>query len=362
MHDVFISYSHKDRNSATLVLNVLEQNGIRCWIDYRDAFPGDDYAGSLVRAIKNSKFFVLLLSCNSSDSPHVLNEINSAVKACVTIIPFKMDAAEISESMEYYLGKTHWLEALTPPMEAHIKKLVEIIRRYDENMPAPRQGLSIPAKPRQAENNQDCRMVKYHELLAMGYTPSTIAIQLVENDYINCNGIGQENEGTAEQWEEFLQNNTETFQYMVSPDGKIVGDWSVVALTDACYKKAMKGELMEQELDVENTEMICFPGIYHGYILAISVLPEYRSMKNFNLLINSFLKQLEEYSENGIFFDKWCINVFSKEVERLIRQLGFTYVCDNTIYGKIYSCQFVPLPKLPLLKQFPTLCDNYANI
>jgi hypothetical protein len=132
-------------------------------------------------------------------------------------------------------------------------------------------------------------MVKFGDLIDLGYTAAKIAIQLVENDYINCNGIDENNEGSAEQWESFLQDNSETFQYLINGENKIVGDWSIVALTDEAYEKAMAGELLEAELGIENTEMICFPGTYNGYILTFSILPQYRTANNYNLLIESFI-------------------------------------------------------------------------
>ena len=123
----FISYSHKDAQIAIAIQNILEQNGIKCWIDFRDAIPGADYASSIVHAIKESDVFILVLSQNSNNSTHVLNEINSAANAGITIIPFKVDDSELNESMEYYLGRTHWMDALTPPLENHINQLISRI-------------------------------------------------------------------------------------------------------------------------------------------------------------------------------------------------------------------------------------------
>ena len=205
-------------------------------------------------------------------------------------------------------------------------------------------------------------MLKFNDLLELGYTPTTIALQLVENDYINCNGIDESNEGTAEQWEGFLQDNSDTFQYLVNGQDKIVGDWSIVALTDEAFERAVRGDLLESELNIDNTEMICFPGTYNGYILTFSLLPQYRNMANYNLIIHSFVGQLEEYAENGIFFGNWCINVFGKEVEALVRQLGFRYVCDNKVFGKIYTCPFSPLPNAPIYKKHPKLIEYYETL
>ena len=360
MHDIFISYSHQDKPVANMVLGILEQHGIKCWIDYRDALPGNSFAASIVHAIKECKFFVLLLSTASSESTHVLNEVNSAVKAGKTIVPFKIDDGEMSEGMEYYVGKTHWLDAITPPMEMHIKQLAETIGNWQSGMSAPKVfPQTLSAAPAQSIHKSACRMMTFDELIENGHTASSIAIQLVENDYINCNGISEDNEGTASQWEEFLQNNSDTFHYLVNGENKIVGDWSIVALADEAYALAVKGELLEKDLGPDNTELICFPDTYNGYILSISLLPEYRNSQNYNLLIDSFLRQMEDYAESGIFFRQWCMNVFGKEVEALIKRLGFKYVCDNKSFGKIFTCSFMPLPDIPLLKKFPKLIEKY---
>lgn len=361
MHDCFISYSHKDTQIAITIQSLLEQNGIRCWIDFRDATPGIDYAGSIVRAIKASSVFVLVLSRNSSVSNHVLNEINSAVNAGIMILPFKVDDGDLNDSMEYYLGRTHWMDALTPPLEAHILKLADTISMYKKRTIGSTTRDIFKTPEQQSTSSAECRMLKYHDLLALGYTSATISLQLVENDYINFNGIGLANEGTAQQWEEYLQDNSETFQYLVNGNNKIIGDWSIVALNEDAFNLAIKGELVEESIDTDKTELICFPGIYHGYILTISILPEYRNMKNYNMLVESFFTQLEEYADNGIYFQNWCINVFSKEVESLVKQLGFKLIAKNKVFGKIYYCDFMPMPDLPIYRKHKSLVERYKN-
>ncbi|MBQ9974966.1 MAG: toll/interleukin-1 receptor domain-containing protein [Clostridia bacterium] len=352
----FISYSHKDAQIAIAIQNILEQNGIKCWIDFRDAIPGADYASSIVHAIKESDVFILVLSQNSNNSTHVLNEINSAANAGITIIPFKVDDSELNESMEYYLGRTHWMDALTPPLENHINQLISRINCI--------KGVSssVSDKSKPTPDKTECKMMKYQDLINLGYTSTSISLQLVENDYINCNGITTENEGTAQQWEEYLQDNSETFQYLINAENKIVGDWSIVALNDDAFRLAVNGELLESEINLDKTELICFPEFYKGYILTFSLLPQYRNMKNYNLIIDSFLSQLEEYAENGIYFKEWCINVFGKEVEAMVKQLGFKYLTDNKVLGKIYYCKFIPLPDIPVYKKHPKLVEAYSNV
>ena len=46
-HDVFISYSSKDKPVADAACATLESSGVRCWIAPRDVAPGVAYAESL---------------------------------------------------------------------------------------------------------------------------------------------------------------------------------------------------------------------------------------------------------------------------------------------------------------------------
>lgn len=126
-HDVFISYSNKDKTIADAVCAKLEEQKIRCWIAPRDIPAGKNFAESIIKAINESKVFVLIWSGNTNTSEHILNEINQAFDQSVIIIPFRIENVEPTLAMRYYFGRTHWLDALTPPLENHIGTLIRII-------------------------------------------------------------------------------------------------------------------------------------------------------------------------------------------------------------------------------------------
>lgn len=128
-HDVFISYSSKDKAIADAVCAKLENNRIRCWIAPRDILPGVEYGQALVNAIKTSRAVVLVLSSNSNVSPQVMREIERAVSSGIPIIPLRIEDITPSESMEYYLSSVHWLDAITPPIEQHLDKLTDTVVR-----------------------------------------------------------------------------------------------------------------------------------------------------------------------------------------------------------------------------------------
>ena len=125
--DVFISYEHESKSIADNICSVLESRGVRCWYAPRDVYG--DYATSIVEAIEKCKVFVLILNHNSSESPHVLNEVEMAYKRIlngeITIIPFKVDEGILSKAMEYYVKRLHWIDAVSEPLEKSIHHLYE---------------------------------------------------------------------------------------------------------------------------------------------------------------------------------------------------------------------------------------------
>jgi hypothetical protein len=126
-HDVFISYPSKDKTIADAVCSKLEGQNIRCWIAPRDVHAGQNFAESIIKAIDTCKVFVLIWSASTNASEHILNEINRAFDKGITIIPFRIQDVQPTDAMSYYFGRTHWLDALTPPLEKHIETLIDRI-------------------------------------------------------------------------------------------------------------------------------------------------------------------------------------------------------------------------------------------
>lgn len=126
-HDVFISYPSKDKTVADAVCAKLEEMKIRCWIAPRDIPAGQNFARAIIEAIDSSKIFVLIWSVNTNASEHILNEINQAFDKGIPIIPFRIQDVQPTSEMRYYFGRTHWLDALTPPLEKHLETLAKVI-------------------------------------------------------------------------------------------------------------------------------------------------------------------------------------------------------------------------------------------
>ena len=127
-HDVFISYSSKDKQTADAVCAKLEARHLRCWMAPRDIPPGMDWASTIVSAISESRVMVLVFTSEANHSPHVLRELEVAVNRGVTIMPLRVEDVQPSKSIEFFIIASHWLDALTPPLEAHLGRLAETIK------------------------------------------------------------------------------------------------------------------------------------------------------------------------------------------------------------------------------------------
>ena len=148
-HDVFISYSTLDKPISDAVCAALEGQGIRCWIAPRDITPGQDWSDAIIDAIADCRVCLLVLSAASNQSDQVKREVQNAVSEAKPLLPFRIEDVALSKHMRYFIGTPHWLDALTPPMERHLKKMVEtvagLIAALDDKAG---EAAPLPARPR----------------------------------------------------------------------------------------------------------------------------------------------------------------------------------------------------------------------
>jgi hypothetical protein len=147
-HEVFISYSSQDKPVADAVCAALENIGIRCWIAPRDVQPGLSFAGEITRAIEHSKVMVLIFSAHSNTSAQILREVQLAANSHLHIVQFRIEDVVPNDDLEYYLSTPHWLDALTPPLEANLQRLGTSVKALLE-MDPPSAGSSAAERSRQ---------------------------------------------------------------------------------------------------------------------------------------------------------------------------------------------------------------------
>jgi TIR domain len=124
---VFISHSEKDKASAELLLNALENRGVRCWIAPRDVPPGGSYAEAILTAIENSTCFVLVYTEHCNVSSHVLREVERALKFGLNIIPVRFDDSAPSKGLDYLLATVQWLSVTNASIDGDVVRAAEQI-------------------------------------------------------------------------------------------------------------------------------------------------------------------------------------------------------------------------------------------
>jgi len=134
---IFLSYSSKDKLIADAICSRLENQNIRCWIAPRDVNPGADYSNQIADALELSTVMVMVFSSGSNSSRHVKSEIDRAFSLGKVIIPFRVENVELDKGLAYYLAKTHWLDAVTKPLDQHIDRLAGTIRQVAGVEPVP---------------------------------------------------------------------------------------------------------------------------------------------------------------------------------------------------------------------------------
>jgi uncharacterized protein (DUF1778 family) len=125
-----ISYSHKDKTIADAACNFLERDRIKVWMAPRDIGPGDKYPTAIIKGIKACSIIVFIFSTHSNESDMVSRELERGVHYGKIIIPFKIEeVSPVNSDIEFCTCTQHWLDALTPPLETNIAKLVITIKK-----------------------------------------------------------------------------------------------------------------------------------------------------------------------------------------------------------------------------------------
>lgn len=149
-HDVFVSYSTDDKPTADATCAALEHAAIRCWIAPRDVLPSQIWSEAIVDAINGSRLMIVVFSSHSNTSQQVLREVERAVSKGIPILPFRIERIEPSRSMEYFLATPHWLDAIDPPLELHIRRMVGVVQALlagEVGLPPPEEPAPPPAEP-----------------------------------------------------------------------------------------------------------------------------------------------------------------------------------------------------------------------
>lgn len=98
-NSVFLSYAHSDAAAAEKIIEVLNGFGFHVWNYLNDILVGDFWMTSIENAIRDSKYYFILVSEQSMNSSYVSHEISRAITEGKTIIPIFIDESATKQNM-----------------------------------------------------------------------------------------------------------------------------------------------------------------------------------------------------------------------------------------------------------------------
>lgn len=175
-HDVFLSYSSKDKAWADAACAVLEKYNIRCWVAPRDITPGDEWGAAIIQGLASSRMMVLIFSGHANASGQVRREVERAISSGKAVLPLRIENITPHGALEYALGNTHWLDAFTPPIEKQLLLLAKSVATLLEiKTPAaddfdPNQSVHEPdAAPRLNSSSLRSGALRRYGAIAIGF-------------------------------------------------------------------------------------------------------------------------------------------------------------------------------------------------
>jgi len=130
---VFISYSHKDRQFAQNLANSLTRDGVSVWYDDWRIHVGDSIVRKIQQGLASSDFLVILLSRNSTDSKWVEQELNAATirnieSQGVFVLPALIEKCQIPP----FLSDKKYADFTRNPSLAYQELLAAIDHHFDK--------------------------------------------------------------------------------------------------------------------------------------------------------------------------------------------------------------------------------------
>ena len=133
---IFISYNHRDSAAAVKLARMLEENGEKAWYYERDIRYGS-YPEQIMKALKQTKIFIVLISSGSNASSEVECEVFNAQKMNrdgLEILPLQIEDVELSDFFQHYLSRFERGFAMHRPIDAELKKFVQRVLSVSEEM------------------------------------------------------------------------------------------------------------------------------------------------------------------------------------------------------------------------------------
>jgi len=141
--DVFVIHAPQDDAVAAGIVQFLESRGVRGWNRARDFATAEDERAAASSALAAARIFVVVYSAAANASRAVQNEVQRALESNKLIVPFRLEKAVPTGTLELVMRRRYSIDALAPPLEPHLEELLRIIKPFANQRPSPASFASI---------------------------------------------------------------------------------------------------------------------------------------------------------------------------------------------------------------------------
>ncbi|MFZ0513789.1 MAG: toll/interleukin-1 receptor domain-containing protein [Candidatus Nitrosopolaris sp.] len=129
---VFLSYAREDSDAAKRLYEDLKNDGLSPWLDKESLLPGQNWEIEIRKAIKNSRYFIALLSSNSVDKrgfvqkefKFALEVLDEVPESQIFVIPARLNECKIPYEK---LRKYQYVD-LFPSWEGGVQKILRSMK------------------------------------------------------------------------------------------------------------------------------------------------------------------------------------------------------------------------------------------
>ena len=280
----FISYHvSTDRATAFEVCRMMEQLGFPCWIAPRNIEPGANYPTQIVRALRSEcDSAIFLVSEGSNRSENVRNEVSLAFDEHKLMLPVLLETVKFNEDFEYYFKRAQWADA-QPDLTAAVLEVATSVAKL-RGLPAPdparlrakdTPASTPPPRPPHgggriqpgaltgfvpgyisedmedvlargtAEELAHLRVCDCYQIMEAGRDPGVYGRVLAKKIVRDKSGF--------EETLELILSMPMNWKVLLTEDGKLVGDWFLVALDPDFFAEVMTGQVDEANISLRNT-------------------------------------------------------------------------------------------------------------
>jgi len=123
----FISYSREDKHLMEILAAILETAGYKTWVDSDDLIPGQTWHPTILQAVLDADFCIVILTQHGVQSPYVKQEIDLALKADKLVIPILWGNISRDQIKTLGIDDIHYLDLLELRLRDGCRRLLKAI-------------------------------------------------------------------------------------------------------------------------------------------------------------------------------------------------------------------------------------------